>query len=97
MKKYIMSFMVAFSLLVSIQTQAATQSGVGCDRWAKVTYVYATETYIFALINGSACFINGVTERSSIATAASVLSEAQSSSRLARLAVSGGMLSVGMQ
>jgi len=69
MKKIIISSLLAASTLLSSSAFA------GCGEWGKVNYVYASDTTILAIINGTACFASSP----DAGTAASILAEARAS------------------
>ena len=98
MKKYLLTTIIALGLTASLQTQAASSQGQGCNVWGPVSYVYAAEGgSLMAIVNGYVCIINGVTDRPMVAAASAILSEALAAGKKASVGVSNGQLNAATQ
>ena len=94
---------VAGALTMSTSVHAATVSGSGCNVFGTVSYVYVNAGSSLVLINGLACFANGLTAGEQ-ATLGAIASEGRSSGRKVAVGTGASMgggtatgLSVAMQ
>ncbi len=69
MKKLMLSSLFVVSAALSSSAFA------GCGEWGKVNYVYASDTTVFAIINGTACSASST----DAGTVAGILAEARAS------------------
>jgi len=89
MKKIIISSLLAASTLLSSSAFA------GCNEWGKVNYVYASDTTILAIINGTACFASSP----DAGAVAGILAEARASDLIGYMSAvaSNGKVNAGIQ
>ncbi len=74
-------------MLSSLSSNAATGWGDGCNttQHEAVSYVYVADNVIFALIDNQACFVTDIGDQAIASGAASILSEAMTSGKNAKL------------
>ena len=94
---------LAGALALSTSAHAASVSGSGCNKFGAVSYVYVNAGASLLIIDGGACFANGLTAGEQ-ATLGAIASEGRSSGRLVAVGTGASMgggtangLSVAMQ
>jgi hypothetical protein len=96
MKKYLVSIIAVFGMALSMQASAATGSGMGCNTWGKVSYLYQSAAGAsLAIVNGYACFISGATARD-VSVMSAILSQAEASNKDAIIEITSGGVNVAM-
>lgn len=79
MKKMIAGILLSAGALMSASNvSAVTLSGGGCDVWGPASYLFVNEGTSLAIVNGSVCFISGLTGDEASRLAA-IVSQAQAS------------------
>jgi len=97
MKKILVLILAMGFSITSFAANHTTSSGNGCNAWGPVSFVYVPESGTsLSLINGSACFVSGLTPDGAHLIA-SVLSEALTSGKDVNLSVVNGQVHVATQ
>lgn len=97
MKKQLISAAAIIGFAFSTQAISASGTGLGCDNWGKVSYLFQSASGTsLAIINGYACFVSGTTDRD-VSVMSAILSQAEASNKDAILQATASGVNVAMQ